>query len=207
MKTAVYLDEKLNLKILDNASDADTAVNQYDNLISVDNVDLVVGPFSSFLVLPTSEVAAKSGYAFIEPAGGAPEVFNRGLTNIFFAQPAQSARQADPFALYILGLPADQRPKTLALVTMDDPFTLGVAERLKGLLLSGGLTLVYETSYPDGTKDFTDIAKKVAELDPDLIIGGSQSEDGLGQIQAYRAAGYQPRIAYFTSAPSLPEIV
>ena len=198
------LGRKVELKVLDNASDADTAVADYENLISVEKVDLVVGPFSSFLVIPTSEVAAKYGYAFVEPAGGAPDVFNRGLTNIFFAQPAQSARQADPFALYILGLPATQRPKTFALVTLDDPFTLGVIERLKGLLLNGGLNLVYETTYPDGTKDFSEIANKVAELDPDLIVGGSQAEDGLGQIQAYQTANYQPRIAYFTSAPSLP---
>ena len=198
------LGRKVELQILDNASEEVTAVADYEKLISVDKVDLVVGPFSSFLVIPTSEVAAKYEYAFIEPAGGAPDVFNRGLTNIFFAQPAQSARQADPFALYILGLPSDQRPETFALVTMDDPFTIGVTDRLKSLLLTGGLTLVYETTYPDGTTDFSDIAMKVAELEPELIVGGSQSEDGLGQIQAYRDAGYHPGIAYFTSAPSLP---
>src|SRR5574341_209958 len=84
----------VKLMILDNASEQETAVKQFESLITVDKVDLVVGPFSSFLVIPTSEVAAKHGYAFVEPAGGAPEVFSRGLENIFFAQPAQSARQA-----------------------------------------------------------------------------------------------------------------
>ena len=199
------LGRQVQFTILDNTSDADTAVADYEKLISEDKVDLVVGPFSSFLVIPTSEVAAKYGYAFVEPAGGAPEVFNRGLTNVFFAQPAQGARQADPFALYILGLPEIQRPKTFALVSLDDPFTLGVVERLKGLLTSGGLKLVLEETYSEGTTDFSIIAEEVANLDPDLIIGGTQLEDGIGQIQAYRASHYQPRIAYFTNAPSLPD--
>jgi len=199
------LGRQVELKFLDNTSDADAAAADYENLITVDKVDLVVGPFSSFLVIPTSEVAAKYGYAFVEPAGGAPEVFNRGLTNLFFAQPAQGARQADPFALYVLGLPEDQRPTTFALVSLDDPFTLGVVDRLKGLLTSGGLKLVFEEIYPEGTTDFSNITEQVASLDPDLIVGGTQLEDGLGQIQAYRAANYQPRIAYFTNAPSLPE--
>ncbi|HLF88853.1 MAG TPA: amino acid ABC transporter substrate-binding protein [Anaerolineales bacterium] len=198
------LGRQIELKILDNATDPDTAVAQYEQLINEDTVDLVVGPFSSLLVIPTSEVAAKYGYAFVEPAGGAPDVFNRGLTNLFFAQPAQSARQADPFALYILGLPADARPATFAVVSLDDPFTLGVMERLKGLLADGGLELVLDTTYPEGMTDFTEIAQQVAALDPDLILGGTQTEDSIGQIQAYQATGYQPRIAYFTSGPSLP---
>jgi branched-chain amino acid transport system substrate-binding protein len=195
----------VELKILDNRSEEEQAVADYEQLISQDKVELVLGTQSSVLVIPTSQVAADHGYAYVEPAGGAPEVFNRGLTNLFFAQPAQSARQADPFALYLLGLPAGQRPESFAIVSADDPFPLGVMERLKGLLSDGGLKLVYETTYPPGeTTDFSEIAGAVAELDPDLIVGGTQLEDSLGQIKAYQAAGYQPRYAFFTSGPSLP---
>lgn len=198
------LDRQVELTVLDNASDPDAAVADYEKLITEDEVDLVVGPFSSFLVIPTSEVAARHGYAFIEPAGGAPDVFNRGLTNLFFAQPAQSARQADPFAEYVLGLPPGQRPTTFAVVALDDPFTLGVMERLKALLTGGGLELVYDETYPVEQTDFSDIASAVAALDPDLLIGGAQQADSLDQIKAYQAAGYQPRMAYITSGPSVP---
>lgn len=198
------LGRQVELKVVDNASDIETAKADYEKLITTDKVDLVVGTFSSVLVIPTSEVVASHGYAYIEPAGGAPEVFNRGLTNLFFAQPAKSARQADPFALYILGLPADQRPKTFAVVSLDDAFTLGVMERLKGLLKDGGLQLVFDTTYSADKKDFSDIAAQVAALNPDLILGGTQTEDCFGQIKAYQTVGYQPRVAYFTSGPSLP---
>jgi len=198
------LGRQIELNIVDNASNPDTASADYEKLITVDKVDLVVGPFSSLLVIPTSEVASKHGYAFIEPAGGSPSVFNRGLTNLFFAQPAQSARQADPFALYILGLPADKRPKTFAVVTLEDPFTQGVMERLKGLLTDGGLSLVFDKTYPVETTDFSNTASRVATLNPDLILGGTQTEDCIGQIKAYQAASYQPRVAYFTNGPSLP---
>ena len=199
------LGRPLELKVLDNGSEEETVIADYEKLITEDKVDLVVGTQSSVLVIPSSEVAAQHSYAYVEPAGGAPDVFNRGLTNIFFAQPAQSARQADPFALYVLGLPADQRPQTFAVVSSDDPFALGVMERLKGLLTDGELKLVFETTYPPETQNFSDIARQVAELDPDLILGGTQFEDSVGQIYAYQAAGYQPRFAFFTSGPSLPE--
>jgi branched-chain amino acid transport system substrate-binding protein len=155
-------------------------------------------------VIPTSAKAAEHGYAFVEPAGGATDVFNRGLDNVFLAQPASSARQADGFALYILGLDADVRPETFAVVTQDDPFATSVMERLTGLLLDGGLERVFEASYPAEQTDFTEIAELVAEADPDLIVGGTLLEDAIGQIEAYQAAEYQPRFAFFTSGPSVP---
>jgi branched-chain amino acid transport system substrate-binding protein len=101
-------------------------------------------------------------------------------------------------------LPAEQRPQTYAVVSQDDPFTLGVMDRLKGLLYEGGLELVLDETYPPEQTDFSEIADLVKDLDPDLIIGGTQTEDSLGQIKAYRKSGYQPRFAFFTNGPSLP---
>ena len=88
------LGRPVELVLVDNGSDADVAVADYERLISVEQVDLVVGPFSSFLTIPTSAVAAEHGYAFVEPAGGAPEVFNRGLTNVFFARRCRTSRRS-----------------------------------------------------------------------------------------------------------------
>lgn len=204
-KAGGLLGRQVKFVLYDNASDPDTAVADYERLITEDKVDLVVGPFSSRLVIPTSEVAAKYGYAFPEPAGGAPHVFDRGLTNIFFAQPAPGADQAIPFAKYILGLPASDRPKTFAVVSADDPFNLGVVEAAEKLLTDGGLTSVLKEVYPPDTKDFSSIAAKVADLNPDLILGGTIFEDSVAQIKAYQEAGYQPRGAFLTTGPSLPK--
>lgn len=198
------LGRQIELAVMDNESDPDKVVADYEKLITEDKVDLVVGSQSSQMVIPSSAVAGEHGYAYVEPAGGAAEVFDRGLTNVFFAQPAVGARQADSFALYLLNLPPGERPKTFATVSADDPFPLGVMERLKGLLPDGGMEPVLDLVYPVDTTDFSDIAKQVAEADPDLIIGGTTLPDSVGQIQAYQAAGYQPRFAFFTSGPSNP---
>ena len=118
----------------------------------------------------------------------APDVFNRGLTNIFFCQPAPGADQALPFAEYILGLPEDQRPKTFAVVSADDPFNLGVVEKAEQLLTDGGLTSVMKEVYPPDTKDFSAIAAKVADLNPDLILGGTIFEDSALPLQKWLTA-------------------
>ncbi|HXF56551.1 MAG TPA: amino acid ABC transporter substrate-binding protein [Actinomycetota bacterium] len=199
------LGRPVELIVLDNASDQDDAVADYEKLITVDKVDLVVGPFSSFLVIPTSEVAARYGYAFVEPAGGAPEVFNRGLRNIFFAQPAVAAKQADPFARYVLNLPEEVRPKTFATTSVDDPFALAVMEALSPQLKAGGLEEVLNEVVPPDITDWSGLASRLADLQPDLIIGGCTGlTDCTDQIRAYQAAGFQPKGAFFTTAPSLP---
>jgi len=203
-KAGGLLGRQVEFKVYDNASNPDTAVADYEKLITQDKVDLVVGPFSSKLVIPTSEVANKYGYAFPEPAGGAPGVFNRGLKNIFFCQPASSDVQGVPFVNYLLGLPEASRPKTFAVISQDDPFTLGVVQAMEPLLTAGGLTEVLSEKYPPDTKDFSSIAAKVADKNPDLIIGGTMFDDSVAQIKAYIQAGYQPRGAFFTTGPSLP---
>jgi branched-chain amino acid transport system substrate-binding protein len=147
-ETGGLLGRPVELSIVDNASDQDTAVADYEKLITVDKVDLVVGPFSSFLVIPTSEVAARYGYAFVEPAGGSPEVFDRGLNNIFFAQPAREL-QAKPLPS-TSGLPEDQRPKHSPVRMI--PLS-GVMENLKGLLTEGGMGWSLRIYAPE-TTDF-----------------------------------------------------
>ena len=82
--------------------------SDYTKLITQDKVDLLLGTFSSLLNFPASAVAEKNGIVFVEPAGGAPTMFNRGFKYLFFAQPATAPHQADVFVDYIKSLPADR---------------------------------------------------------------------------------------------------
>ena len=72
------------------------------------------------------------------------------------------------------------------MVSQDDPFNLGVIEAAEELLTDGGLELVFNEIYAPDTTDFSAIAIKVADLDPDLIIGGTVLEDSVGQIRPTR---------------------
>jgi branched-chain amino acid transport system substrate-binding protein len=75
---------------------------------------------------------------------------------------------------------------------------------MKEMLQDAGMGLVFDEIYPPGTTDFSSIAIQLADLDPDLVLGGTMFEDSVGQIRAYQEAGYQPRGAFFSTGPSLP---
>jgi branched-chain amino acid transport system substrate-binding protein len=193
---------QVKLKIVDDASNQDTVVSDYTKLITQDKVDLVLGTFSSLLNFPASAVAEKNGYVFVEPAGGAPDMFTRGFEYLFFAQPATAPHQADVFVDYIKSLPEDQRPKTAAYPTQDDPFTRPVIESMQQQLEALGVKTVYSEVYPADTTNFQTIANTLKNKKPDLIAQGAVFEDGVGLVRSLKQLGYTPEALFQTSAPS-----
>src|SRR5919106_6680122 len=98
------LGRQVEIVVKDDQSDQNLVVTDYNNLISQEEVDLLLGTFSSLLNLPASAVAERNRMVYVEPAGGAPEIFERGFEYLFFAQPATAPHQADIFVDYIESL-------------------------------------------------------------------------------------------------------
>ena len=196
------LGRQVELKITDDASNQDTVVSDYTKLITQDKVDLLLGTFSSLLNYPASAVAEKNKMVFVEPAGGAERMFTRGFKYLFFAQPATASRQADVFVNWVKSLPADQRPKTAAYPTQDDPFAAPVIEEMQKQLEALGVQTVFATTYPADTTNFQAIASQLAQKKPDLVAQGAVFEDGVGLVRSLKQLDFSPKILFQTSAPS-----
>jgi branched-chain amino acid transport system substrate-binding protein len=198
------LGRKVELKIVDDTSSPTQVVTNYQNLINQDKVDLVFGPFSSLLTVPASQVAKRYGYAFLEPAGGGPKVFAQKLDNLFFVQPAPVVKQGDVFAEWVLSLPADKRPKTAAYTELDDPFATPIAENVRTRFEGAGIKTVYKQVYPAETQDFSAIMAKVAAAKPDVLVGGTQSEDAYGQVKSLVQLKFSPQFMFLSNGASSP---
>jgi branched-chain amino acid transport system substrate-binding protein len=199
------LGRPVELLFRDDASDPNRVVSDYESLITQENVDLVFGPFSTRLVIPAAEVAEENDMLFVEPAGAAPEVFEQGFRYLFYAAPAVASDHYDYLAEWILNLPEDERPQTAAYAMLDDPFAQGTANGLKEALEEGGIETVVNEIYPPGTTSFTSVAATIADAEPDIVVGGTQYEDGVGLVRALQDLGYQPDLAAFSTAPTEPE--
>jgi len=193
---------KVSIVIKDDASSQNTVVSDYTSLISRDKVDLLLGTFSSLLNLPASTVAERNRMLYVEPAGGAPEIFQRGYKMIFFAQQATADHQGDLFADWVLKLPPDKRPKTAAYPTLDDPFAIPVLEGIRAKLEPAGIKTVYANKYPADTNNFDAIASAVKSKQPDLVVHGATFADGVGFMRALKKVNFTPKIIFETSAPS-----
>lgn len=198
------LGRKVNLKIVDDASSPNQAVSNYQNLINRDHVDLVFGPFSSLLTIPSSAVVNRYHYAFIEPAGGGPAVFAQHLRNLFFVQPAATVQGGMVFADYILSLPPDQRPKTAAYPSLDDPFASPIADAVRQRFEAAGIQTVYKSIYPAETTDLTPIIAKVAAAKPDVVVAGTQSEDAYADVRAMIQLKWAPKWLFLSNGANSP---
>lgn len=189
--------------IKDDASNQNTIVADYNALISQDKVDLLLGTFSSLLNLPASAVAERNQMLYIEPAGGSPEMFSRGFEYLFFSQQGPSAEQGKVFAEWIASLPEDERPKTAAYPTLDDPFAQPNIDHMRELLEAAGVETVYQETYAIDTKNFDTIVNGMKAAAPELVAHGALFEDGVGLVNAMLKADFKPKWLYQTSAPSL----
>ena len=198
-KRGGVLGRKVVLKIVDDASDPNQAVTNYQTLITKDKVDLVFGPFSTLLTAPSARVASRYGYSFLEPAGGGQLVFDQKLHNVFFVQPAPTVNCGDPFVDYLSTLPASQRPKTAAYPTLDDPFATPIVERARAKLEALGVKTVYSQVYPAETADMTPIVAKMVAAKPDLIFGGTQSLDAYGIVNGLVQQHYNPKFLFLSN--------
>ncbi len=201
-KNGGLLNRQVQLKIVDDASDQNTVVSDYNRLISQDKVDLLLGTFSSLLNIPASAVAERNRKVYVCPACGSPDMFNRNFKNIFFAQPATAVHQADLFAQWVTGLPAAERPKTAAYPTQDDPFAQPVVNGVKTKLEAAGIKTVYSKVYPADTSNFDTIAAEIKASHADIVVQGAVFEDGVGLVRSMVKAGYNPKALFQTSAPS-----
>jgi branched-chain amino acid transport system substrate-binding protein len=196
------LGRKVKLQIKDDASNQDTIVADYNALISQDKVDLLLGTFSSLLNLPASAVAERNQMVYIEPAGGSPKMFDRGFKYLFFAQQATADKQGEVFANWIASLPADQRPKTAAYPTIDDPFAAPNVEGIRQILEAAGVQTVYQETYAIDTRNFDTMVNAMKAANPDLVVHGAVFEDGVGLVRSMLRADFKPTWLYQTSAPS-----
>jgi branched-chain amino acid transport system substrate-binding protein len=198
------LGRKVSLKVVDDASNPTQVVTNYENLITADHVNLVFGPFSSLLTIPAATIAKRFGYAFIEPSGGAPQVFGLKQNNLFFAQPAPIISAGDAFANYILSLPAAQRPKTAAYPSADDPFTLAIVDEIQHRLAAAGIKTVYSSTYAAETVDLSPVVTRLVAAKPDLLVAGTGGADAVAEVKGMVQAHFTPKFVFFTGGPNDP---
>src|SRR5579863_5421930 len=176
------LGRPVELVCLDDQTDPNLVAGLYQRLFDVEKVDLVIGGYGDnsvapamplvmqhkkfFLGLMALAVNAKLNYPqyfVMIPTGPHP---NLALTEGFF----QIAGQQTP------------KPKTVAILIADAPFSQSPAQGAKENLRRQGMEVVFEEKYPLSTTDFTPFMERLKTLNPDVIFFCSYINDSIGLI-------------------------
>jgi branched-chain amino acid transport system substrate-binding protein len=195
------LGRPVKLDIISDASSPAQVVTNYTKLISSDHDQLVFGPFSTLLTVPSSKVVNRYGYAFVEGAGGAPAAFGNGLHNIFDVS-LPVIDNLVPFAHWLASLPASSRPTTAAIATSDDPFTQPQLPLAAKILQAAGIKILYNKVFPAEVTDYAPIATSVASTKAQAFLLGSVDVPTVSAfIHTFIQQHYSPKAFIATAGP------
>ena len=186
----------------DDGTKTDRTKANYEQFITGDKVNFIIGPFDDPQTITGAEVAAQHNMAFLEGIGTGPEVFTNGLTNLFAVSLSATAYFTS-FVNYILSLPAGMRPITAAYATSDNPFGKSQIDHAKPLLEQGGIkSATPEIVYPAETTDFGSIAQKIVNSHADIVVLGTLGlQDYSAFIKAFIAQHYNPKLIIAAAGP------
>ena len=194
------LGRRVEIVSYDDASDPLQVQDLYERLITEDQVDLLLGPYSSDLTLVAARVAESHDFPMVALGAAASKIWDQGFRNIFQID-AQAPDYMDP----VLELAESEGFTRVALIYQATEFPQEVAAGAKVEMAKHGMELVFEESYPLDATDFDGVAFRLQAADPQVVLAGTFFEDGVALAKAIRRTGFQPSILAMTVAPARRE--
>lgn len=185
------LGRPVELVVEDDASDPGQATSLLERLITVDEVDLVLGGYPGSSAAAQMSTAEQHGMAYVS-MGGHMASFEQGFTYSFGAPPLMGQWWYHGFFEYLGTLPEEDRPATAAMMTANNPVGAAVREGTVEDLEAAGIELVMDELYDLPLASAEPLVSQAMNADADLFIANSFFPDGVLTIRAVHSLGYQP---------------
>lgn len=182
------LGRQVELKFYDDRSDPATAVRLYERLITVDKVDLLLGPFGSAATSAASAVNETHKKVMVS-FGASSKIYQRGFKYIF-----QVIAPAEAYLDGVFPLAERAGYKTLAFVARDYVAARDLEREIRKVAPSVGLKLVMSEYYPQGATDFGSFITRARQLAPDIFIGNGSPGEAVEMLRQMKSSQYMPKM-------------
>jgi len=182
--------------VRDDQSKPDLARTLYEQLVTVDKVDLLMGPYATGAILSAMGVAQRYNKVLVHHTFGIPSLAKYDMQ---FATWAIGPKPEETFTSLLLDALASSAkpPKTVAVVTSKFPsvhfLSVGAREAAK----KRGLKEVLYLEWEFGNRDFGPIASRVKDANPDFMWVGSIALEGNLLLDALKKIDYAPRNHFY----------
>jgi len=191
---------KVEIVYYDDEGDPDTTAKLVEKLITEDEVDFLLGPYSSGLTKSASAISEKYDMIMVEGNGSSESLFERGFQNLFAVlTPAGNYTQP---ALEML---ADKGAKPVVIAYEDTAFPTSVATGAQKWAEEYGYEILAVETYPKDVADVSGIMTKFRDLEPDVFVGGGHFNDALLFTRAAKELNFNPKAMVITVGPSNPK--
>jgi branched-chain amino acid transport system substrate-binding protein len=188
------LGRPVELVYYDDQSSPSNVPALYTKLITVDKVDLLLGPYATNMVAPAMPVIMQNNKTTISfLAIGINRHFNYPR---YFSMVPVGPKGAGAFSDGFFELAAAQSPKpqTVAIVSADAEFAKTTADAARDNAKAAGFTVVYDRSYPPATTDFLPVMRAVQGANPDIVYVAAYPPDTVGIIRAANEINLVPKM-------------
>ena len=161
-------------------------------------VSSIVGAYASNICLATTQAAAKHGIPHVVDVGVNDKIVSRGLTNTFRFGPGFGIiTKAGVEGFLAINKAAGSPTKRVVIVHEN---TTGFGAGIAGLMTAGlnpaGIEVVDVLPHPTPNKDFRNIALKIKEIDPDVVIPSHYYNEGVLFLRTLQRQKIQPKAIY-----------
>ncbi|NNE62618.1 MAG: amino acid ABC transporter substrate-binding protein [Gammaproteobacteria bacterium] len=170
-----------NFKVIyyDDESKGDRGATLAERLISQDNVQYMLGPYSSGLTKAIAPVTEKYEIPMVEAEGASRSLFNKGYKYLFAV--LSTSEQYLASAITLAAEKAQERglePSTVkvAVAVENDPFSLDIRAGVLEDAKRYGMKIVLDEQLPRDLSDMSAILTKVKLLKPDVLIVSGHSK-------------------------------
>ena len=188
------LGRPIELVIYDDQSAPGNVPGIYTKLITVDKVDLLLGPYGTNFVAPAMPTIIENKRMTISfTAIGINDKFHYPK---YFSMVSTGPEGVNAFSIGFFELAAAQKPKpeTVAILAADAEFAQSAAHGAREEIKKQGFKLVYDQSYPPSTTEFASAVRAVKAANPDIVYIGAYPPDNVGIIRAADEVGLSPKM-------------
>jgi branched-chain amino acid transport system substrate-binding protein len=188
------LGRPLELVYYDDQSNPSNVPGIYTKLISVDKVDLLLGPYATNMMAAAMPVIMEHNKTTISMlAVGINRHFD--YPRYFSMQPL-GPEGVKAFSKGFFALAAAQKPKpeTVAILAADAEFARTSADGARGNAAENGFKVIYDKSYPPPTTDFGPAVRGIQAADPDIVFIAAYPPDTVGIVRAANEVGLKPKM-------------
>jgi branched-chain amino acid transport system substrate-binding protein len=168
----------------------------YEQLVTVDKVDLLMGPYATGNILAAMGVAQRYNKMLVHHTLGIPSLAKYDKQFPAWsvgANPEQTVPNTVFDALATLPNP----PKTIAIVTSKFPSIYFMSAGARDVAKKRGLQEVLYLEWEFGNRDFGPIASRVKDAKPDFVWVGAIGLEGNELLSAMKNIDYKPPLHFY----------
>ncbi len=187
--------------VKDDQSKPDLARTLYEQLITVDKVDLLLGPYATGAILSAMGVAQRYNKILVHHTFGIPSLAKYDGHFPTWAIGADAATTY-PGTLFDALAAGPKPPKTIAIVTSKFPSVHFMSVGAREVAKKRGLKEVLYLEWEFGNRDFGPIAARLKDANPDFIWVGDIALEGNLLLDAMKKIDYKaPLNSHLYPAP------